>query len=172
MCKGDNYPSTYTASKTANMSTKSPQRQTADRLITAFNSMDIDTIVSLRTETATRHIIPSTLGHAPQNNSQYKAHLDRLKPIFSNFNLSVQDTLEDREAGRICMWLTARADTLAGEYVNEYMWTLEFDGSGEKVAKSTEFVDTVMNRDFWPRLQAAMKKQREEQQGGGDGSSS
>lgn len=54
------------------------------------------------------------------------------------------------------MYLRARADTLAGEYVNEYMWTLNFDDSETKITRVDEFVDTVMNRDFWPKLKAAM----------------
>lgn len=143
------------------MTTVSPQRKTADALVAAFNAMDVDTILALRTPSSTRHIIPSTLNIAPQTNAQYRTQLEQLRPIFCNFSLTVHDVLEDREAGRLCMWLKARADTVVGEYVNEYMWVLEFDESGEKVANSTEFVDTLVNREFWPKLREAMKAQRE-----------
>lgn len=56
------------------------------------------------------------------------------------------------------MYLTARADTLAGQYVNEYQWTLDFDVAGTKIVKWTEFVDAVVNRDFWPKLKEAMER--------------
>lgn len=139
---------------------KSTQRQTAEAVVEAFNRMDIDTIISYRSPDCQRHILPSTLGHPPTNNDQYKASLERLKPIFSDFSLVVKDVLEDKENRRIAMYLQARADTLAGEYVNEYQWTLDFNGTGTKITKVSEFVDTVMNRDFWPKLLHAMKEHK------------
>lgn len=142
----------------------SKQRQTAEALVEAFGRMDIDTIMSYRSPDCMRYILPSTLGHSPTNNEQYRSHLEKLKPIFSNFSLTVNDILEDKEASRICMYLRARADTLAGEYINEYMWTLDFDQSGTKITKVNEFVDTNMNRDFWPKLSQAMKDHKAAQQ--------
>ena len=143
---------------------KSAQRQTAEAVVEAFNHMDIDTIVSYRSDDCMRYILPSTLGHPPTNNEQYRASLQRLKPIFSNFSLTVHDLLEDRDTRRISMYLTARADTLVGEYINEYMWSLDFDDTG-KITRATEFVDTVMNRDFWPKLLSAMKEHQKSQAG-------
>lgn len=145
------------------MASDTPQRRTALALVSAFNSMDIPTILSLRTPTCTRHILPTSLGIAPQTNNQYATHLNALKPIFHNFTLQMNDLLEDREAGRISMWLTARADTVVGEYVNEYMWVLDFEGGGDgeaRVSKSVEFVDAVVNKEFWPKLRGAMEARR------------
>ena len=59
------------------------------------------------------------------------------------------------------MWLSARADTAAGEYVNEYVWLLDFDDKGEKITRSKEFSDALMARDFFPKLKEAMGRQRE-----------
>ena len=125
----------------------------------AFNRMDIDAIIAFRSDDCMRHILPSTLGYPPTNNKQYRASLERLVKIFKNFSLTIDDVVEDKEARKISMYLRARADTLAGEYVNEYMWTLSFDESC-KIIKATEFVDTIVNRDFWPLLMAAMKSQQ------------
>lgn len=130
----------------------------------AFNAMDIDAIISHRSPGCMRHILPSSLNIPPSNNTEYETHLERLIPIFENFNLTVQDVVEDREAHRIVMWLKARADTVVGEYHNEYMWTLDFDETGEKIMRMHEFVDSVVDREFWPKLSAAMKahQKREE----------
>ncbi|KAM0717855.1 hypothetical protein Q7P37_006187 [Cladosporium fusiforme] len=136
------------------------QRLTALAVVTAFNNMDIDGIISHRAPSCMRHIIPSSLNIAPTNNTEYAEHLQKLIPIFSNFNLTVQDLVEDKEGHRIVMWLKAHADTLAGEYVNEYMWTLDFDEMGEKIVRMHEFVDTVVNRDFWPKLSKALREYR------------
>ena len=34
---------------------------------------------------------------------------------------------------------------MAGEYVNEYMWLLDFDESGTKIRRSKEYSDTVVS---------------------------
>jgi hypothetical protein len=133
------------------------QRQTAEAIVAAFNVMDVDRIMSFRDPSCERHIVPASLGLKPQNNARYLAELQKLKPIFRNFSLTINDLLEDREARRICLWLSARADTAAGEYINEYMWTMEFDESGRKLVHVREFVDTVVNKEFWPKLVSAMK---------------
>jgi ketosteroid isomerase-like protein len=138
-----------------------PQRQTADKLIAAFNRMDIPAIMSFRTPTCTRHLLPQSMKLAPQDNAVYEKSLHSLKTVFQNFNLDVHEVIEDVEARKVVMWLSARADTAAGEYVNEYMWVLEFDESGEKVVEVKEFVDTVMQREFWPKLQESMRRARE-----------
>jgi ketosteroid isomerase-like protein len=75
----------------------------------------------------------------------------------------VHDIVEDRDARRLVMWLKARADTLAGEYVNEYMWTLDFDETGEKIVCMREFVDTIVNREFWPKVAGVLKEIRRKQ---------
>jgi hypothetical protein len=138
-----------------------PQRQTADKLIVAFNRMDIPAIMSFRTPTCTRYLLPQSMKLGPQDNATYEKSLYSLKTVFQNFNLDVHEVVEDVKARKVVMWLSARADTAAGEYVNEYMWVLEFDESGEKVVKVKEFVDTVMQREFWPKLQESMRQARE-----------
>lgn len=139
-------------------STRSPQRQTADTLVAAFNTKDIDTILTLLTPTSTRHITPSTLNIAAQDKIQYRTHLEQLRPSSTTSRSPCTDVLEDREAGRVCMWLAARSDTLADKDVDEDMWMLEFDGSGERVAKSTELVDALVNREVWPKLREARRE--------------
>lgn len=47
---------------------------------------------------------------------------------------------------------------MAGEYVNEYMWTFEFDEAGEKIMWQKEFMALVMVRDFWPKSRESMAK--------------
>lgn len=143
----------------------SQQRQTALALVAAFNRMDIDTIISLRHADCMRHIRPAALQIPAQNNSAYRQSLEQLKPIFQNFRLVANDLLEDREARRICMYLTANADTAAGEYVNEYMWTLDFDVEGRKIVNWMEFVDSSVNEHFWPKLREAMRVHREKTAG-------
>lgn len=134
----------------------STQRLVALDLVDAFNRMDIDDIISKRADGCMRYILPASLEQKPTNNDQYRTTLENLLPIFSNFELTVCDILEDREARRISMYVKARADTLAGEYINEYQWTMTFDEAGQKIVHWSEFVDSSIFYGFWPKLREAM----------------
>lgn len=142
--------------------TISPQRRTAESLVAAFNNMDVDSIIAHRSPDCLRHFIPSSMGFSPQDNATYGDSLNQLLTIFHNFSCTINDLLEDKQANRICLYLSARGDTVAGEYVNEYMWLLDFDESGEKITRSKEYSDTALARDFFPKLKAAMVEKREQ----------
>ena len=137
--------------------TTSPQRQTATAVVAAFNEMDVDKIMSYRSPDCIRHFVPESI-NKPQNNSTYARSLHQLRAIFHNFSLTVSETIE--EGSRLCMFLSARADTVAGEYVNEYVWLLDFDENGTKILNTKEYSDTLMAKEFYPKLQAAMEMQQ------------
>lgn len=128
----------------------------------AFNNMDVDSIIAHRSPDCLRHFIPKSLGFPPQDNATYGKSLHQLSGIFSNFSCTINDVLEDKQANRICLYLSARGDSMAGEYVNEYMWLLDFNESGEKITCSKEYSDTIMARDFFPKLSAAMAERRKQ----------
>lgn len=146
----------------------SPQRKTAEALVASFNNMDVDATMSYRSQDCLRHLLPSTMKQKPQDNDTYSHSLKQLQAIFQSFSLTIDDLLEDTERRRIALWLTARGDTSAGEYFNEYVWLLDFDETGTKIVSSKEYSDSMMNRDFYPKLQAAMQKLRAEQAGDGE----
>lgn len=152
------------------MSSHSPppptiQKGTAEALVGAFNEMDVEAIMSYRDENCTRIFLPASMGLSPQDNAKYRSSLQNLRAIFLDFSLTINDLLEDKEKRRICMWLSARANTVAGEYVNEYMWLYDFNEDG-KILVAKEFSDSVMERDFFPKLRAAMDKHQAEQPDG------
>lgn len=139
----------------------SRMRQTAESIIAAFNAMDIPTILAHRSPSCQRIYLPSSMGYPPQDNTSYSQSLQQLKAVFSKFSLTIDDIVEDANARTMCLWLRARADTVAGLYENEYVWLWDSDESGEKLTRSMEFSDSVQNREFYPKLQAAMKTERE-----------
>lgn len=155
-------------SKMEELRSRSPQRKTAEALVGAFNDMNVEAIISYRHENCMRTFLPTSMGLEPHDNATYYSSLKALRAIFHNFSLTINDLIEDKEARRICMWLSAKADTVAGEYVNEYMWLLDFDSEG-KILSSKEFSDSVMEREFFPKLKAAMMKQHVQEGTGGIG---
>ncbi|KAI4144715.1 MAG: hypothetical protein L6R39_004065 [Caloplaca ligustica] len=138
----------------------STQKRTALALVDSFNRMDVPAIIGARTPSCLRHLYPTAMGQPPQDTAAYAKSLTSLHAIFKNFSLTIDELIEDSANHRICLWLSARADTAAGEYVNEYVWLLDFDASGKKIVRTKEFSDSVMARDFFPQLKAAMEKQR------------
>ena len=141
---------------------KSAQRKTADAIVEAFNKMDIGTIMSVRSPECLRYYLPTTMGYPPQENASYEQSLRQLVAIFTDFSLVVDDVIEDKDARTICMWLTAKANTAAGLYQNDYVWLWNFDESGTKILRSKEYSDSVQNKEFWPLLQAAMRQQQDQ----------
>ena len=138
----------------------SAQKRTALSLVSAFNNQDVSAIAAHRTPECLRHLHPLSMAQPPQNTATYADSLTKLNAIFYNFSLKIDDLVEDTQNHRICMWLTARADTMAGEYVNEYVWLLDFDETGKKIVRSKEYSDSVMARDFFPKLKEAMMAKR------------
>ncbi|KAL8840394.1 MAG: hypothetical protein Q9176_003887 [Flavoplaca citrina] len=142
----------------------SPQKRTALALVDAFNRMDVPAIIAPRTPSCLRHFYPTAMAQPPQDTNTYAKSLNSLRTIFRNFSLTLDELIEDSsnpQRPRICMWLSARADTAAGEYVNEYVWLLDFDESGERIVRTKEYSDNVMARDFFPKLKEAMGRERE-----------
>ena len=138
----------------------SQQRHTAESLVAAFNNMDIPAIMSLRSPECIRQFLPQSMNLPNQDNAAYEQSLRWVITAFRNFSLTVQDIVEDVQARKICLWLVARADTAAGEYVNEYMWLMDFDESGEKITSMKEYVDAIMQRDFFPKLRESIMQAR------------
>ncbi|KAL8662309.1 MAG: hypothetical protein Q9202_004838 [Teloschistes flavicans] len=138
----------------------SSQKLAALSLVDAFNRMDVPAIMAHRHPTCLRHFYPTAMAQRAQDNAGYSKSLTSLRTIFRNFSLVIDELIEDSASRRVCMWLSARADTAAGEYVNEYVWLLDFDERGEQIVRTKEFSDALMARDFFPKLKEAMATQR------------
>ncbi|KAF2132362.1 hypothetical protein P153DRAFT_285012 [Dothidotthia symphoricarpi CBS 119687] len=136
----------------------SKERQTADTIVQAYNRMDIDTIVSLRTPDCKRIFLPSSLKYPSQSNDAFRANLTSMKSIFTNFKVTVHDVIESGSTSAIVIFASARGDTPIGVYENEYVWKMTFEEGGERVCGWSEFVDVGMARDFLPKLMEEMKR--------------
>lgn len=140
----------------------SKERETANAIVQAFNSADINTLISLRTPTCMRVFQPSALKFASQTNEQYRASLQAILQVFSSFTITVTDVIEgvseypaptDEQDGfvqkkKIIMYVNARGDTPIGEYVNQYVWKMGFEEGGERVNEWEEYVDVVSGDDI------------------------
>ena len=151
----------------------SPERQTADKLVAAYNAMDVATILALRTPDCMRVFLPSSLQYAPQTNEAFRQNLVAMSSAFTSFRAVVDDVVEGTSedgAKRIVMYVSAFGQSLVGEYRNQYVWKMGFDEGGERIREWSEFVDVGVARDFYPLLKGEMVRRAAAAEKGGDAS--
>ncbi|KAJ4293100.1 hypothetical protein N0V90_008382 [Kalmusia sp. IMI 367209] len=153
----------------------SKERQTADMILAAFNTMDTHRIVSLRTPGCQRVFLPSSLHLTPQSNTAYLANLNAMKAVFTSFQVTATDIIEGtsrddegRERVKIVMFVEARGETAVGEYRNDYVWKMGFEEGGGRVDEWIEYVDASMFRDFYPKLKAETARRAMEKTSDGE----
>jgi hypothetical protein len=124
------------------------------KYVQAANTMDIATIMAIRTPSCTHHFHPSSLGpRPPMDNTTFEASILRFKDIISGFPMTIKETLEDEKKNQIMVWAEggqnwfpeAKDPGLSEEEWNfkrEYIFILSMDESGEKIQKMVEFVDS------------------------------
>lgn len=143
----------------------SKERQTADRLVAAYNAMDIDTIIALRTPDCKRVFLPSSLKYSSQSNEFFKANLIAISQIFTSFKVIVDDVIEGTSSltnqKSIIMYISALGESSVGEYRNQYVWKMGFEEGGERIKEWSEFVDVGVARDFYPLLKGEMVRRAE-----------
>lgn len=150
----------------------SKELQTALAIVSAFNKMDIETIISLRTPTCKRTFLPTSLNLPPQTNAASRAQLNGMKSVFANFHVTVTDIIEGfstspdgaQQRKKIVLYVEATGQTPVGEYKNEYVWKLAFDEEGGKVDEWSEYVDVGKTRDFYPLLRGEMVRRMTERE--------
>jgi hypothetical protein len=64
------------------------ERQTADTILTAFKTMDVDILILLRTLDCKRVFFPSSLEYTPQTNNEYRDLLSSMKSVHPSFSVT------------------------------------------------------------------------------------
>ena len=131
----------------------SKQRAAALEIVAAFNRNNIDsqTIASFRAPNFTRVVLPASLNQAPQDADGFQRTLNMYRAVFRHYVLDLVDVVDDVPGRKVCLWLTAKADTAGGKYVCEMVWTLTFDETGTRVSHWREFMDVgARTMDYLP----------------------
>ncbi|KAL9009031.1 MAG: hypothetical protein Q9173_005907 [Seirophora scorigena] len=140
------------------MASRSSLDQTAQTLLSAYNSWDIEAIMDVRAADCMNFIHPASLGVQPMNNEQYAAFFTPNMPMFKDFHLTVHDTIIDEAARKVNMRLTSTATSVMGDYSNQYMVTLQMTEDGRKVERFDEFADSKFSAEFFPKLREFMSQ--------------
>ncbi|KAL9041860.1 MAG: hypothetical protein Q9180_000996 [Flavoplaca navasiana] len=126
--------------------------QTAQALVTAYNTWTLENIMDVRASNCINYILPNSLGQKSMDNEEYKAFFAPRMASFRNFNLAVHDTVVDEAARKVVLHMTSTASTDVGDYRNEYMLKLHMTEDCRKVDVFEEFVDSAYSAKFMAYL--------------------
>lgn len=140
--------------------------QTAHRVLSSYDTWDMEAILAPRTPDCTMRVLPLRLNRPVLSNQEYSHHFTAsFKPHFKNFHLEVLDTTEDPARHKVVFHARSTAETPVGPYGNEYMITLQMTDDDLHVKEIKEFVDSQYGAEFMGKLRAHLA-------GGGSGGSS
>jgi hypothetical protein len=126
----------------------SKRRETAIAYFRAFETWDIDTLLSrYLTHTCTHQIAPASVGGAigVLNNEQWATRVRALTGVIKSCCFTAKEIVENDAANKLVLWMDGHvvfSDKDIGEFKGEYMFLLEFEESGERVRRIVEFVDS------------------------------
>lgn len=150
---------------TANIYSLEAQRYTAQAVIDAYNTWDIEAILAYRSPDCQHRVLPASMNRAAKSNDEYRAYLDKIMPLYSNFTVSVSifksnavkitwaqvvvmEEIHDARTHTCIIHASSTAQTKIGLYANEYALILTFTEDGTKVTKFDEFVDSAYSQQF------------------------
>jgi len=149
----------------------SKRRETTLAILKAYESMEIDRIMSFRADNCIQiigpckshaqpirpftlqlsltNLVAASLERPIMNNERYRSFFTPATARIWNFNITIKDIIEDTAANKTVVYAKSTGDTAAGPktYGNEYFILFEFDESQEKITKMVEYVDSAKSRE-------------------------
>ncbi|TVY84262.1 Uncharacterized protein LSUE1_G000871 [Lachnellula suecica] len=127
--------------------------RTAIRFIEAFDKLSVETFLALQTPACEHVFAPASLSLPPKNNETFSAHITGLQALLESFPVIPIEVQENPDKNQVLIWATSQANFhhdlkdsgISDEqwtYKGEYMYLLSMDGSGEKIDRVVEFLDS------------------------------
>ena len=73
---------------TPNTHSLATQQDTARAVIDAYNAWDVDAIMAYRSPGCKHRVLPFSMDQAAKSNDEYRAYLNTIMPLYSNFTVS------------------------------------------------------------------------------------
>ncbi|TVY25701.1 hypothetical protein LHYA1_G005915 [Lachnellula hyalina] len=78
----------------------STRYQTALRFIQAFETLSVETFLSLQTPTCHHIFAPSSLSLHPKDNAAFAAHISGLKQLMEGFPVRAKEVIDSQESNQ------------------------------------------------------------------------
>ncbi|XP_014553258.1 hypothetical protein COCVIDRAFT_54746, partial [Bipolaris victoriae FI3] len=112
---------------------------------------DLQAIMAIRSPIRIHYTLPATLEVPPRSNTDYLTFMGPMLSAFRAVHFSIisnDESVVDVETRRAVWHCSSRADTDAGEYMNDYVFTLTMSENEKKIDKIVEFVDAAYTTEF------------------------
>jgi ketosteroid isomerase-like protein len=146
------------------MASESVHRRTALSWLAAFDTMDVDKSMSLRSPTCIHHFCPSTLNLGKKNNDEFRAHFETLVPVVERFPVTPVKVFEGGNIVTVHAISEAKfhKEAMDGnpddwQYHGEYMFVFEMNADGTKIESVLEFLDSAKVMALAPLQERARK---------------
>ncbi|KAI1145400.1 hypothetical protein F4825DRAFT_443968 [Nemania diffusa] len=136
----------------------SRRSQTARAIVAAYNTNNLETIMSFRTEDCIQEILPKSLGRPEMDNTAYASWIGPMLPQLRGFTVTIDDLIEDARANKVVILAHSTASTDVGPYANEYVFVFHLNETGDKITRFQEFVDSANSVTFFPKLQEYLEQ--------------
>jgi len=131
----------------------SARYKTAMAFIGDFETLNVPTMLSRRTNDCVHTFLPSSIAPPPKDNIAFGEHVSRLREIMPKFPVTAKEVMEDEEKNVAIIHAVSQAyfyDSVKDEgissddwkYQGEYIFVLTMTEAGDKVKKVVEFVDS------------------------------
>lgn len=154
------------------MSQTTPTRDqllnTAHGFLSAYNQWTVQAIMSIRSPICIHYTLPASLRVPPRPNDEYAAFMEPMLAVFRSVHFSMvadDDAVVDVERRQVVLHCRNRADTDAGEYANEYMFSLTISEDGTKIDRIVEFIDAAYTAEFKARITSARESMKDDNAG-------
>jgi len=77
-------------------------------------------------------------------------------PYFSGYKATIHSMATDTVSNKVVMHVSSTAETIAGPYINEYMFILHMAEDGTKLKMVEEYVDSFKAKEQNTKLKSAI----------------
>ncbi|KAK5173537.1 uncharacterized protein LTR77_002218 [Saxophila tyrrhenica] len=128
------------------------QKSLTAKFIKIEEAWDIEANIQLRTNDCIYHLRPTTLGHPPRNNDEFREFYTSLKALWTDYKLEVLQTTHDAETHKSVIHAINYAETPAGPFEMECIMILSFTEDGTKLKRVEELADSAYLNEFLERV--------------------
>ena len=132
----------------------SVQRSIALAFCQAFEDIDVDAHLALRTPDCRYTLAPASLNYPPSmTNEQWGAYMSTLKQVITKLPVTVKEIFEHEGSNQVTIWATSTTtfreeakDEDPGvdwSYDGEYIFVLVMTQAGDKIERVIEFLDSA-----------------------------
>jgi hypothetical protein len=152
-------------------------RQTAEKLVECYRTLDTTTMSSLLTDDYMHQQAPASVSTRNLNKKDHLEFFGSLTALLKGVSVTVKEYFVAENDKQVTIWMASdfewkdevKDEELSAEdwaYCGEYVMVLKMDETGNKILKALEFVDSKMTADIlMPLIQRAMKNLTAKQAG-------